>query len=294
MIIDNPLSDEAKALLTQLQVGDNIADPRSSIGAFAYSLHAQAFFSNAIALCNYDGMSDFRVYGALYSVRQALELMLKCIVRNEMIDNTLRLIMKPGQSFDDVCDDLYREDSKNGKKAKKTLLMHAICMLRNVLEDQIIYPDCHKKNINLDFAERALNYLRMTPDLPREQFATAWSSSAFGHVLINLWRVAAPTIEMFASDARRHAVEIGFEPPLASLELKPIIDLLGALDDGGDGFRYPSSLSGAWYVAVPSLSLEALKALVGRLQSTCTVFRLVREYRYSMATIGQPTPQYSE
>jgi hypothetical protein len=151
--------------------------------------------------------------------------------------------------------------------------MHAICMLRNVLEDQIIYPDCHKKNINLDFAERALNYLRMTPDLPREQFATAWSSSAFGHVLINLWRVAAPTIEMFASDARRHAVEIGFEPPLASLELKPIIDLLGALDDGGDGFRYPSSLSGAWYVAVPSLSLEALKALVGRLQSTCTVFR---------------------
>lgn len=105
--------------------------------------------------------------------------------------------------------------------------------------------------------------------------------------------MAAPTIEMFANDARRHAEEIGFDPPLASSELRPFVELLATLDDGGDGFRYPSSLSGAWYISVPWLCLDALRALIIRLESTSIVFTSVREDCYSMATIGHPTPQYS-
>lgn len=182
MKVVNPLTDQAKALLSQLRVGSNTADPRASIGAFAYGSLARAFFSNSIALCNYDGMTDFRVYGVLYSVRHGLELMLKCIVRNEMIDSILRTLMIPKLSFDDVCSKL----NFNKPKEKRKILLHAICVLRNILEDGIIYPECHEKNINDGFAQLALECLRQRADLPRDRFALAWTSTAFGHDLVDL------------------------------------------------------------------------------------------------------------
>ena len=98
---------------------------------------------------------------------------------------------------------------------------------------------------------------------------------------------------MIEGNARHHAEQIGFDPPLTRAELEPIVELLAALDDGGDGFRYPSSIDGSWYVALPVLSLEAVGALAWKLESTCTVFESVRDQCYEMATIGHPTPQYS-
>jgi hypothetical protein len=281
------LTQDAQSLLAQLRVGGNVADARASIGAFAFSSHAQAFFSNAIALCDDDGLSDFRVYGALYSLRHALELMLKCIVRNEMIDATLSVLMIPELSFDDACTRLSL------KKPERKLLLHAVCVLRNLLEDSIVYPRCHNENIDVGFAQRALEYLRQNPSLPRDRFSIVWASTAFGHDLNELWREAAPTITRLSADARRHAQEIGFDPPLTVAELRPIIELIAALDDGGDGFRYPSSLYGEWYVAAPCLSLEALRELIERLDSTCTIFSSVREQCYSMATVQHPTPGYT-
>jgi hypothetical protein len=280
------LTLEAEALLAQLRVGGNVAQPSANVGEFAYSTLARAFLSNAHGLCADVGLSDFRVYGALYSLRHGLELMLKCIVRNDLIDETLRAMMTPGVSFEDVCNKLKL------KKLERTQLLVAICAMRNVLEDRIIHPDCYTKNVDAPSAARALRFARQNPDIERNRFAVVWTSTAFGHDLAELWTMAKPTVDSFAGDARRHAQEIGFPAPFTSRDLDPIVKLLGALDDGGDGFRYPSSLSGAWYAALPTLSLEALGRLIKRLESTCTVFESIREHCYSMATLGRPTPQY--
>ncbi len=120
-----------------------------------------------------------------------------------------------------------------------------------------------------------------------------WSGSAWGHDLSQLWENAAPTIEMMAGDAQWHAQEIGYQTPIDHLELQRVVELLSALDDGGDGFRYPSSLDGAWYAALPPISLAAVGELALKLEQTCIIFESVREQCYSLATVGHPTPQYS-
>lgn len=281
------LSTKASRLLARLRVGTNVADPTPNIGAMAYSTLAQAFFSNARSLCNDEGLSDFRVYGALYSLRHGLELMLKCIVRNERIDRTLRELCRPGLSFEAVCTNL------DFNKRERAQLQLSVCVMRNVLQDRIMHPRCFEENIDPASAERALEYLRQNPDIPRDRFALVWTSAALVHDLLELWQEAAPTIDEFAGDARRHAEEIGFPVPLTREDLEPIVELLAALDDGGDGFRYPSSRSGLWYTAVPSLSLVAVGDLVEKLEATCVVFESVRSECYSNATVTHPTPQYS-
>ncbi|MDI3283448.1 hypothetical protein [Polyangium sp. 15x6] len=289
MMSEPTLTREAAALLAQLRNGDNVAEPIANIGAFAFSAHARAFLSNAIALCRNDGTSDFRVYGALYSLRHGVELMLKCIVRNDTIDQILRTLMKPGLSFEDVCSRL----SLPKVPKKDRLLMHSLCAMRNWLEDRVGHPACHQVNINAAHATRAIEYLRCNPDTPREHFAVVWTSAVQGHDLLELWNSAVPIIDSFAADARYNAQVTGYDPPLTTAELQPLIELLAALDDGGNGFRYPSSNAGAWYTSVPSLSLEALRALIERIESTCITFDAVRSECYSMATVGRPSPQYS-
>jgi hypothetical protein len=280
------LTPNAKALLAELRNGANVANPPANIGEFAYSALAQAFFSNARGLCRDDGLSDFRVYGALYSLRHGLELMLKCIVRNDLMDTTLGALMTAGPSFEDVC-------KKLGLEAReKKRLQQSLCTIRNVIEDKLTFPDIRTKNIDAASADRAVRFLQKNPNLPRDRFGIAWSSTAFGHDLSDLWAQATSTVEAMADDAKAIAQEIGFPPPLANAEIERIVELLAALDDGGDGFRYPSSLKGDWYVELPVVSLEALGSLVSKLESTCSVFESVRQHCYSMATIGHPTPQY--
>jgi hypothetical protein len=284
------LTPNAKALLAELRNGANVANPPANIGEFAYSALAQAFFSNARGLCRDDGLSDFRVYGALYSLRHGLELMLKCIVRNDLMDTTLGALMTAAPSFDDVCRRLALDARE--KKRERKLLQQSLCTIRNVIEDELTFPDSRTKNIDAASADRAVRFLQKNPNLPRDRFAIAWSSTAFGHDLSDLWAQATSTVEAMAADAKSIAQEIGFPPPLAKPEIERIVELLAALDDGGDGFRYPSSLDGAWYVELPAVSLEALGALASELESTCSVFESVREHCYGMATIGHPTPQY--
>jgi len=281
------LTPNAQALLAELRNGANVANAPANIGEFAYSALAKAFLSNAHGLCRDDGLSDLRVYGALYSLRHGLELMLKCIVRNDVMDTTLRALMTDGISFDQVCKEL----SLRGRE--RAVLQQSVCSIRNVLEGGLTFPDSRTKNIDAASADRAIRFLQQNPSLPRNRFGVAWTSTAFGHDLSELWAQASPTVEALAGDARRHAQEIGFEPPLTKVKLERIVELLAALDDGGDGFRYPSSLEGGWYVALPVLSLEAVGALASKLLSTCTVFETVRKRCYEMATIGHPTPQYS-
>jgi hypothetical protein len=281
------LSPEAAALLERLRVGDNFSQPGSNYGAFAYSALAEAFLSNAIRLCDDDGMSDFRVYGALYSLRHGIELMLKCISRNETIDTILRVIARPALPFADACTALSLSKKEKGS------LMRSLCVMRNVVEDRILHPQCHRQNIDEIYANKALEYFRQHPKTPRETFAVVWPLVRAGHDLTTLWASASPIIGSFASDARRHASEIGFETPLSQRELGALIELLASMDDGGDQFRYPSSISGEWYTDAPELSLSALRVFAQQVKSTCKVFESVREECYSLSTLRNPSPGYS-
>jgi hypothetical protein len=151
-----PLTPNAKALLARLQSGTNTANAPANIGAFAYSVLARAFLSNAQGLCRDEGLSDFRVYGALYALRHGFELMLKCIVRNDLMDTTLRVLMTAGLSFDDVCRQL------GANKKEKASLQHSLCVMRNVLEDRVTFPDCHTR-------KRGRRFCRTRPPIPQKE-----------------------------------------------------------------------------------------------------------------------------
>jgi hypothetical protein len=283
------LSPPAEALLNRWRVGDNFSQPSPSVGPFTYSEHAMIFLSNAIRLCEDDGMSDFRVYGALYLLRHGLELMLKCWSRNVQIDEILCAIMRNGLSFDAICEQLWTQADERRKKTP--ILLHAVCAIRNHLQDGLRYPDVHKANIDERHANRALEYFRKNPALDRFYFAPMWPVASSGHKLPALWKESALIMDEFAEAAQRHAFEAGYPAPLTSSELEAIVELLAAMDDGGDGLRYPSSIFGAWYSEPPQLSLEALGDSAEGIKSTCQGFEDAREEAYSMSTFGSPTPK---
>ena len=280
----HPMTKNAEELLALLREGTNFAVPTPSIGSFAYSDHARAFFSNARTLCN-DESSDFAIYGALYSLRHAVELMLKCFVRNSIMDQTLRVLTRPSQTLDDVLRTLQL------KKAEKSQLIHALCALRNVLEDKLVAPECHQVNIDRRSAERAIEYIRRHPSTPRECFATAWTSTVWGHDLVELWTQARTVFEDFRNAAASYAQRTGLPSPLKLSEIEPAVELLASIDDGGDGLRYPSSLAGAWYVQLPYLSLDALYQLIEKLEMTSIAYEGARSEAYELATVGCPSPQ---
>jgi hypothetical protein len=282
-------SPQAEALLGRWQVGENVSQSTQSYDPFAYSEHAMIFLSNATRLCEDDGMSDFRVYGALYLLRHGLELMLKCWSRNPQMDEILRTVMQSGLPFADVCERLWTRAEERKKKAP--ILLHALCALRNHLEDGLVYPALHTVNIDDEHGERSLEYVRKHPNIDRFKFAVLWPVASSGHDLRALWTEAAPVMDDFADAAERDAREAGAAAPLAKSELDAIVDLLAAMDDGGDGLRYPSSIRGAWYSPPPILSLEAVGASAEGVRATCQAFEGARQHAYSMSTFGSPGPK---
>jgi len=285
----SPLSEGGKALLERLQLGGNFSEPSPGWDAFAYSHHAEIFLNNARRLCEDDAMSDFRVYGALYTLRHGLELMLKCMSRNVQIDKILEILMRPEMTFINACASIWQ--SAKERRRKEPILRHAVCAIRNVLEDHIEAPRCHTSNIDDSFADRALAYFRSNPETDRFLFALHWPVASAGHDLNTLWGESEPVISAFAEAAERHAVEAGVSPPMTPPEMKSLVDMLWAMDDGGQGLRYPSSISGSWYFDPPRMSLQALGPLIYRLEETCKMYEAAREESYNESTFGRYGPR---
>ena len=289
LLHDTPeLSASATALLQRWQTGENFSQPSPSFGPFAYSEHAEIFLSNAVRLCEDDGMSDYRVYGALYLLRHGLELMLKCWSRNPQIDHILRTMTGPGLSFEAVCTSLWPEARERRRKAP--ILLHAVCAIRNNLQDGLKHPEVHTVNVDDRHANAALEYFRANSGIDRFCFVPMWPVSSSGHNLPELWLESAPVMDSFIEAAQRSAVEAGMQAPLTSSDLTVIIELLAAMDDGGDGLRYPSSIGGTWYSDPPQLSLSALAVSAEAVRETCRAFEDAREEAYSLSTFGKPNP----
>src|SRR4051812_39580396 len=107
-------------------------------------------------MCRDVGMDDFRIFGALYQIRHGIELWLKCISRNVMIDRALASIFRPeSSSFEEVV-----EATQQTSKHARQQLRKAVCVLRNVLEDRVVFPDCHRVRIDDHWANKALAFMR--------------------------------------------------------------------------------------------------------------------------------------
>lgn len=104
-----PPSPLAAKLIAHLQregsEGGEFGIPSITPGENALALHAEAYLSNAAQLCHENPVHDFSVFGALYCLRHGLELWLKYVVQNNMIDRTLWAIFEDdARTLDAVAD----------------------------------------------------------------------------------------------------------------------------------------------------------------------------------------------
>jgi hypothetical protein len=262
---DLELSDVARDLLEELSDGDgaDIAVPSVYPGAMALATHSMAYLDLASQLCTEPRSHDFAVFGAFYGIRHGLELWLKCMIINNMIDRTLEAISNGAADVDAV-------STIAGPLSKKQRehLCRSLCALRNVDEDKIVAPDCYTKNVSEADAVRAIAHVSKIGHKPRYLLGYTWSVSIPGHSLGSLWQQAAPMVVELRPAVESGAAHSGCGHPTSIERLVATIELFDKLDPDGDAFRYPSSLSGNWNTQLPCVSLPALGALASEIQET--------------------------
>ncbi|HKO91640.1 MAG TPA: hypothetical protein VJU61_10830 [Polyangiaceae bacterium] len=276
------LSEAATALLVRLtsfggddQVG--IASVYPGINAFTE--HAIAYFHNAALLCKRIEAPDFAVFGALYCIRHGLELWLKCIVQNDIIDEVLEAIAE-GKAFEAILTAARCRDP--GEKQER--FIKAICVMRNA-EAGLEPPQVGE----VEVARKRL----ASGGISRHRLSLVWPVPLWGHDLGDLWEKAARSIRLVYDDVRTLSLtEIG-EPMLPD-EVQAACELLAVLDKGGDTFRYPCSLAGEWNLQLPGWNLGQLRELAEGLDITVRAYDLYFEESTAAASIARMGGGYRE
>lgn len=281
---------QCQRLLAALQQGANISEPALYQNSLAQSDYSILFTSNASELVSGTNMTDFAVPGALYLIRHGLELWLKCILSNRDLDRLLKLVTREDVSFDELCAHELMEHGRSGRlqKANASGLRRALCVMRNVLEDGLSYPECQRKRLETRYADRALSFLRQNPSTPRQRLGTLYVPVIDGHDLMTLWGEAEPYIHDLRPGARRHADEVGGGSPLELERTKELCVLLHHLDPDGDALRYPFSLSGTWHAHELRLSLKAVGELAEELTDSTRSYAGYRGEIYVHTTVEDP------
>lgn len=281
------LSHAARDLLAELSEGDgaDIAVPSVYAGAMALATHAMAYLDVASQLCTEPRSHDFAVFGAFYGIRHGLELWLKCMIINSMIDRTLEAISNGAADLDAV-------GTAMGPLSKKQRehLCRSLCAVRNVAEDGIVAPHCYTKNITEADAIRAIAYLKRNGGEPRYKLGYTWSVPVPGHSLQALWQKAEPMIKELRRAVESSAQQAGCGRPAPIQRLVAAIELFDKLDPEGDAFRYPSSLAGDWNTQLPSVSLPAVGHLAEEIQETVLGYDSFMTDSYSFSTLRSPWP----
>lgn len=277
---------EAIALLDDLQHGSSLAVPSVRLDSLAFSHHAHLYFDNAAMLCRTRAMDDFRAFGALYQLRHGLELWLKCLLRNKMIDSFLASLYKePGSPTLEGLADLLGLGSKEQQRE----LRASLCAFRNVTIDRLPYPRCWEVRMEWRWAEKALIHLKDMGNEPRGSFAIFWRVSLPGHDLHALWKEIDAEVRDMHYSASRHGRE-AFDPMPSVERIEAICTLLHHYDKDGDAFRYPISLGGKWHHGLPSLNIEAVGRLSSELANATGSFALLRSEVYGEARLRDPWP----
>jgi hypothetical protein len=264
------LTPAARGLLSRLGRGGADAEPTIYPGVDAFSDHAQTYFSNAAALCEHHNGHDFAVFGVLYGLRHGLELWLKWFIQSEVLAQVvgasrrtqdLATLITVAQSFPE-------ESTKRERQHRKDQLIKALCVMRNV-DAQILYPRCQIENIGETFAREQLSKGR----IDRYRLQLSWPVQVLCHDLRSLWSDAKHLVDLYSYEARTRALHSGTGEPLTPEAIGEVCDLLGTWDKDGDGFRYPCSLGGAWYMHLPPLNLRSLHKLAVALEATVLAFQ---------------------
>lgn len=283
------LSSSAKQLLNQLREGEgsDIGVPSVYAGAMAFSSHAEAYFSNAARLCEEPDAHDFCVFGALYGIRHGLELWLKALLINNMIDDALESIVEGACCSEKVAHAL-KLDSK-----QKQHQFRSLCILRNACEDGLVYPECVEKNIDPSSADRAVCFIRQNGHLEWYKLAYAWTVPTPGHGIQELWAKVRQWVEELHPAVSAHASYTGCGSPMSREELGAVCELVHHWDPGGDTFRYPLALDGRWNIGLPALSLKALGELARSLQGTALGYESLLTESYGFSKLRSPRPNVS-
>jgi hypothetical protein len=280
------LSQAAEELLARLRQGHgrDMGVPSVYVGAMAFSSHAEAYLSNAALLCEKPDAHDFCIFGALYGVRHGLELWLKCLVINSMIDTALEEVAKGAASADAVAQALGLT------KDQKRHLCRSLCILRNYCEDGLVYPDCIEQKIDPTWADKAVRFIQHNGQLERYKLATVWTVPAPGHDLLDLWRRVEHWIQELSPAVSAKAQVTGCGVPMPPEDLAAVCELIHRWDPGGDTFRYPLALDGRWNFELPSLSVRALGDLARCLQETAVGYENLLEESYAFSKLRSPQP----
>lgn len=278
----------ASALLRQLQGGEDVAIPSIYLHSMAFSDHARLYFDNAAAISRPDGVGDFRVFAAMYSLRHGLELWLKCLLRNDLIDRFLaQVFAMPEAGF------ITLAEHYGMSKKERVPFQRSLCCLRNVLVDGIKFPEADpwRQRMETRWADEALVYLRSKPRLPRSRFAMSCHVRLPGHDVKELWEAARSHAASFIAEGVSYAQRIAVPSPASGVEeIGALAELVAFYDEDGDAFRYPSSLDGAWHAELPHLDLVRLGELATRMHDTVLCTSSLRSDAYDSATVSRPRP----
>jgi hypothetical protein len=278
----------ARVLLRQLQGGDDVAIPSVYVHSLAFSDHARLYFDNAAAISRPDGVGDFRVFAALYSLRHGLELWLKCLLRNDLIDRFLAQVFAvPEAEFTTLADSLGLS------RKERVPFQRSLCCLRNVLVDGIKFPEADpwRQRMETRWADEAIEFLRQEPHLPRSRFAMSCHVRLPGHNVKELWEAARSHAACFIAKGETYAQRIAVPTPASGIEeIGALAELVAFYDEDGDAFRYPSSLDGGWHTELPHLDPVRLGELAGRMHDTVLCTSSLRSDAYDNATVSRPGP----
>lgn len=276
--------EDAKEIFRELQSGTNIAEPNVYPHSLVFSDHARLYLENAEDLCD-AGTTDFAVFGALYCTRHGLELWLKCFLRNFHIDKFLSAVNTAQEvDFDELCQHL----DINGQHEKS--VREALCVMRNVLEDGITFPECRTRRQENRYADQALDFIRENgAQHPRQCFASLWThSGSWSHDLLEIWRDGAATELLdFHSSARSFPND--YSHHMANPDrIKAICQFFHHFDESGNAFRYPISRQAEWRFDLPNLSLTALGEMARELAQSVIAYRAIRREVYNSSTLADP------
>jgi hypothetical protein len=281
------LSHLARDLLRELRDGDgaDIAVPSVYAGPMALATHALAYLDVASQLCTEPRSHDFGVFGAFYGIRHGLELWLKCMIINDMIDRTLEAISNGAVDLDAVATIIGPLSKK-----QREHLCRSLCAMRNLDQNRIVAPACSTKNVSEADAVRAIAHVRKRGQEPRYMLGYTWSVPVPGHALLPLWQSAKPMINWLRPAVESNAQRTGCGEPISTERLVATIELFDKLDPDGDAFRYPSSLTGSWNTQLPYVSLRALGSLADEIEQTVLGYDSLLTESYSFSTLRSPRP----
>ncbi len=257
-------------------------------GPCAQSTYARLHLQNAADLLRASYHLDFAVPGALFLLRQGLELWLKCIASNLELDEILALVVRERPSFEELSkqDVITRERSKDVAKKNRHALSRGLCAFRSVHVDGLRAPEIWTKRNQGNFPDQSIQAVADRSDFSRELFGLFYVPLIGGHDLRRLWAVAKANISSRCLAINSYGSLCGCDEQMDLTLLDDLVEVLSRLDPDGDALRYPFSIRQEWHDQMPPMSKPWLEGAIGTTLSQIVNESGERSQRYALSTIG--------